>query len=498
MKKILVIFLAAVSVLSTVSCTDDIKNQLEEMKVRISDLEAVVANINDYYTNISKIVTALEDHDMIRSVTTVRRNDGSEAYLVTFVSGQTLTLIQGIDGISPNLGIRKYDDGRYYWTVQYGTEEPQWLLSNLGLKIRASALTPQMKIEDGWWQYSYDNGATWTRLCKATGESGSSVFKNISVNDYFVTFTLINGGTFQVATEAYFNRIIERCGNFAAEMELAGQVLAGVDTTVAVRSISQIMDGEDLVGYKLVLKNGQEFTIRTGKDEQPFIFSIKRDESDGVDYWQVKIGESDPTWVVKPDGSKARASAMHGTPKLSVRDTLDSYFFVYSFYPDINDYQWLRDSEGKLVEACTNFDNVAMFRSVRVGTENVALTMADGKTIYLPFYYETNPTIEFRAPEGVNYNASTYLYSYARPDTTYTIKYKIINAPDNLQLDAIAMDGATVTDIVVPESGATRTGTIKFKTPSGFPENTATTRVLVFMTWGSNVTMKVLEFVNQN
>ena len=75
-------------------------------------------------------------------------------------------------------------------------QEPQWLLSNLGLKIRASALTPQMKIDDGWWQYSYDGGASWTRLCAATGEPGKSVFKNISVSDYFVTFTLASNSMF--------------------------------------------------------------------------------------------------------------------------------------------------------------------------------------------------------------------------------------------------------------------------------------------------------------
>lgn len=33
-------------------------------------------------------------------------------------------------------------------------------------------ITPQLKIEDGYWYISYDNGATWTQLGKATGEDG--------------------------------------------------------------------------------------------------------------------------------------------------------------------------------------------------------------------------------------------------------------------------------------------------------------------------------------
>ena len=33
-------------------------------------------------------------------------------------------------------------------------------------------VTPQLKIEDGYWYISYDNGTTWTQLGKATGEDG--------------------------------------------------------------------------------------------------------------------------------------------------------------------------------------------------------------------------------------------------------------------------------------------------------------------------------------
>ena len=34
-------------------------------------------------------------------------------------------------------------------------------------------ITPRLKIEDGYWYVSYDNGSTWTRLSKATGEEGA-------------------------------------------------------------------------------------------------------------------------------------------------------------------------------------------------------------------------------------------------------------------------------------------------------------------------------------
>ncbi len=491
MKRIFSIILSAVLMLSAVSCTKEIQEGINTMIKRISELETVMISINEYYSNTSKVVAALEEHDMIRSITPVKKGE-SDAYLVTFVSGHTLTLLQGIDGISPNLGIRKYDDGIFYWTVQYGSEEPQWLLSNLGLKIRASAMTPLMKIEDGWWQYSYDGGASYIRLCEATGEPGTSVFKNISISDSFVAFTLSTNQVFQIPTEAYFNRVIAACSTFSSELSLATTLLAKVDTTMAVKNISQIMENNKPVGYKILLNNGKEYTIRTGKDEQPFTFAIKRDHSDWLDYWTVKIGDGDYQWVIKPNGERAVASSMSGTPRVSVRDTLGGLYFIYSFYPDINNYQWLRDGKGNLVTAGSN---LTFFKSVTVGSENVALTMADGNIIYLPIYYEDNPTISFETPEGMTYNAQTYLYDGVEAGKTYSVKYTIEHAQGRLVVDAIGMDGASVTEMSKSISNYVMTGTIKFTTPATLTGET--TRVLVFMTWGSQVTMKVLEFKNK-
>jgi hypothetical protein len=493
MKRAFSIILAAAMLLSVVSCTKDLKEGINSLIVRIADLETLILNINESYSNASKVVAALEDHDMIKSITPVKKGE-NDAYLVSFVSGQTLTLIQGIDGISPNLGIRKYDDGLFYWTVQYGSEEPQWLLSNLGLKIRASAMTPQMKIDDGWWQYSYDGGATWIRLCEATGEPGKSIFKNISISDYFVAFTLSSNQVIQIPTEAYFNRVIEKCNAFSTDLSLASTLLSKVDTTMAVKKISQIMEDNNLVGYTILLNNGKEYNIRTGKDEQPFTFAIKRDHSDWMDYWTVKIGDGDYQWVRKPNGEKALASSLSGTPRLSVRDTLDGLYFVYSFYPDINDYQWLRDANGRLVLAGSSSTNLAFFKKVTVETDNVALTMADGSMIYLPFYYEKNPVISFTPPSGIEYNNQTYLYTGVQANHSYTISFTIENSPSRMQVDAIGMDGAIVKEIVKNIADNTMKGSITFTTPVTFTE--ATTRILVFLTWGSNVTMKVLEFKN--
>lgn len=69
-------------------------------------------------------------------------------------------------------------------------------------------VTPQLKIAEGYWYVSYDDGQTWIELYKAQGESGApgkdgedgkdgdSFFKNVVIGDYDVTFTLADGSEF--------------------------------------------------------------------------------------------------------------------------------------------------------------------------------------------------------------------------------------------------------------------------------------------------------------
>ena len=152
----------------------------------------------------------------------------------------------------------------------------------------------------------------------------------------------------------------------------------------------------------------------------------------------------------------------------------------------------LRDSKGQLVPVSAT-DNLRLFKAVAIDEDFVVLTMADGTVAYLPFAYGKTPSISFTPPEGVTYDSATYLYSEIEEGTEYTVGYQITNTTLNTQVDAIGMDGNIVT-------GQTRNGTggtITFKTPAVFAANTSTTRVLVFMTWGSSVTMQVLEFKNK-
>ena len=168
-------------------------------------LEQQCKNLNENLTSLQTIVDAIQKQDGIVSVTDLPDGQG---YSVKFVSGKVIYLYNGkngTDGVTPKISVRKDSDGIYYWTV-----DGDWLIVD-GKKVRAvgldgkdgkdgkDAVTPQLKIVDGFWYISYDNGKSWAKLGKATGENGKDgqdgkdgdgFFKSVTVEDGYAVFVM--------------------------------------------------------------------------------------------------------------------------------------------------------------------------------------------------------------------------------------------------------------------------------------------------------------------
>ena len=216
MKKSAIIALTALCFAVACNKFDDsaIWEKLNDHENRIVYLEEVCRKMNTDIVNLQTIITALESNDNIVSVSPLATGDG---YTFTFSSGKSIVIYSGVngqdgtdgkdgvdgkdgidgkDGVTPVISVMKDTDGVYYWTVN-----GEWLLVN-GNKVKASAedgedgtdgITPQFKIEDDYWYVSYDNGASWNSLGKASGLQGDSYFSEVSVNDHFVVFVLKDG-----------------------------------------------------------------------------------------------------------------------------------------------------------------------------------------------------------------------------------------------------------------------------------------------------------------
>ncbi len=199
----------------------ELRDKVDNLENRVAQLEQLCQRINSDVTTLQALVDAMQGGEYITDITIIKEGGKDVGYTITFASGNSVTIYHGRDGkdgangqdgadgkdgqdgkdgYTPQISVRQDTDGNYYWTL-----DGDWLYDDNGNKIRANGkdgadgkdgqdgepgadgedgkdgadgkdgqdgVTPQFKIQDDYWYISYDNGASWTRLGKATGEDG--------------------------------------------------------------------------------------------------------------------------------------------------------------------------------------------------------------------------------------------------------------------------------------------------------------------------------------
>ena len=188
--------LAAITVGAFVSCEYDdseLREKINDHENRIAQLEELCSQMNTNISSLQTIVSALQDNDYVTSITPVTSGGETIGYTINFSKSGPVTIYHGEDGKdgtdgqdgedgkdghTPIVGVKIASDGNYYWTI-----DGEWLLDDEGNKIRANGIdgqdgangsdgqdgiTPLVKIENGYWYVSYDNGVSWEQLGAAT------------------------------------------------------------------------------------------------------------------------------------------------------------------------------------------------------------------------------------------------------------------------------------------------------------------------------------------
>ena len=270
MKKLHLLLLSVTLCLFS-ACHNDIWDAIDGLDSRVTKLEELCKEMNTNITSLQTIVSVLQSNDFITGIVEIKKNGEVIGYTITFGKHDPITIYHGQDGKdgadgkdgqngsanAPVIGVAQDTDGVYYWTLN-----GEWLLDDNGNKLPVSGkdgqngangsngqdgadgkdgqdgedgkdgadgqdgkdgITPQLKIEDGYWYISYDNGATWTQLGKATGEDGKdgadgedgkdgqngadgkdgqdgdSMFQSVTQDENFVYFTLADGTVIKIA-----------------------------------------------------------------------------------------------------------------------------------------------------------------------------------------------------------------------------------------------------------------------------------------------------------
>ena len=198
MKKLLSLVFCGLLLFGCSDKYDDsaLRNDLNDLENRIAKLEELCKQMNTNISSLQKIVEALQDNLSISKVEQI-----SDGYIIHFSDGSTATIKNGKNSEdAPIIGVKKDTDGIYYWTL-----DGEWLTDEKGNKVKAQGtdgkdgvdgedgndgvdgedgvdgtngkdgkdgITPQLKIENGRWMLSMDDGKIWTDIGQATGADG--------------------------------------------------------------------------------------------------------------------------------------------------------------------------------------------------------------------------------------------------------------------------------------------------------------------------------------
>ena len=133
-----------ISFLTIFSCSDfddtAINKKINELEIRLAELEEVCTSINSNITSLQTIVNVVQNQDCITGLEVVYADDGTTeiGYTINFKQAPAITIYHGetgkdgIDGHTPIIGVKKADDGISYWTL-----DDEWIIDSNGEKVCA-------------------------------------------------------------------------------------------------------------------------------------------------------------------------------------------------------------------------------------------------------------------------------------------------------------------------------------------------------------------------
>lgn len=287
----------------------DINDKYNKLAVRVTALETLCTQFNANITNLRTTVAALQEDDYVSSITPIVQQGVQVGYIINFTQSDPVIIYHGVngtngtegqdgtdgkdgqdgtdgeDGITPIIGVRLHTDGNYYWTLN-----GSWLLDDELNMIRATGetgatgaqgetgatgatgsqgetgpqgpagqdgtngqdgqdgqdgITPQLKIEDGYWFLSIDNGSTWTNLGQATGDAGQdgdSFFQSVTETDEAVILVLADGTNITLKKQLPLDITFSEntgIGIFAGDEKTLSYTVTGNTEQPLVKAIAQ-------------------------------------------------------------------------------------------------------------------------------------------------------------------------------------------------------------------------------------------------------------------
>ena len=362
-------------------CYDDsdLQTRMDQAEADIAELQQLVKDINTNISSLVTVVDALKNSDQITSVTPL--SDGS-GYTITFSKSGTITIYNGkngvdgtngtngangengADGHTPVISVKLDQDGQYYWTV-----DGEYLTDAEGKKIPATAhiATPQIRINEGNFEISYNEGLTWEIIGNA-GASDDVVFKQVIDGPASVLFVLSDGTQIEIPKTQQFVINVTSTDVIASP----GQ-MAYVDFTVSGADENTVVDAFGTKGYEasvmMINASTGSLTITVPNpmtDGKVYLMAVKSDGSTAARIFSCEEG----VFSVDETAFAAKVPAAGGNVEVPVRTNVSGYMVMVD-----PGNQWIKHVETKAVKTETLVFSVEA---------NTSTEERSGKVIIMP------------------------------------------------------------------------------------------------------------------
>lgn len=220
MKKTLICLLAgAGSMLASCVLYDDspLLERMDGLEDRVTKLEETIAALNQDIAGVKTLVEALNNNVYVSRIV-----EGEKGYTVFFTDGKQIDISNGEagkDGVSVTV-IFDESDGQWYWATDQNGVKTAIEVDGRRLPVKGEkGNTPQLRVvmedETGYWEVSYDNGETWSRILLEDGTpvttSGGAggLFRSAGIDEESNTayFEFLNGEriTIELRSDCYIN-----------------------------------------------------------------------------------------------------------------------------------------------------------------------------------------------------------------------------------------------------------------------------------------------------
>ena len=369
---------AIAAMMTFTGCYDDsdLQTRMDQAEADIAELQQLVKDINTNISGLVTVVDALKNSDQITSVTPL--SDGS-GYTITFSKSGTITIYNGkngvdgtngtngengADGHTPVISVKLDQDGQYYWTV-----DGEYLTDAEGKKIPATAhiATPQIRINEGNFEISYNEGLTWEIIGNA-GASDDVVFKQVIDGPVSVLFVLADGTQIEIPKTQQFVINVTSTDVVAS----AGQQ-AYVDFTVSGADENTVVDAFGTKGYEasVMMSNAStgSLTITVPDpmtDGKVYLMAVKSDGSTAARIFSCEEG----VFSVDETAFAAKVPAAGGNVEVPVKTNVSDYGVMVD-----PGNQWIQHVETKAVKTETLVFSVEA---------NTSTEERSGKVIIMP------------------------------------------------------------------------------------------------------------------